>query len=213
MSRKLVRARRPRHLSCHRRECESLLALAGFQCPGRPLQGGIGTVCSTERLYHYLLGDGTDLTAILEQGLLPLSSRPDSARWQELEAWRPGFYQQVFEDFARPVLNVPYTNSGVFLTPIDFRSMPTARLRDRPRFAIPLDAVDLTTTTVTYVLDGRRVVRALSRDALEETAAIWSEERVRTWFAKDSSMMFFYVPQVAAYQEGGILVRPEWLEE
>ncbi len=175
-------------------------------------KGEMVTVCSTERLYHYLLGDDADQESILDQGLLPLSSRQGSARWKELEAWRPGFYQQIYEEFARPVLHVPYTNSGVFLTPIDFRSMPTARLRDRPRFAIPLDVLNPATSALTYVLTDRRVVRPLSASTLEETSAIWSEELVRVWFGKDPSKIFYYVPQVAAYQEGGIRVRPEWLE-
>lgn len=175
-------------------------------------KGLLRTVCSTERLYHYLLGDAVDLASILEQGLVPLSGRPDSARWKEIEAWRPGFYRQIYQDFAVPVLHVPYTNSGVFLTPIDFRSMSRAKLRETPRFAIPLDAVDPATSALTYYLAGRRVVRPLTPDALAETAAIWSDDLVWAWFGKDPSMMFFYVPQVTAYQEGGIRVRPEWLE-
>lgn len=173
----------------------------------------MGTVCSSERLYHYLLGDEIDLSSILDQGLLPLSSRQDSSRWKEIEAWRRGFYEQIYDAFARPVLHIPYTNSGVFLTPIDFRSTSTGTLRERPRFAIPLDAVDPTTSALTYVLDGRRVVRPLTPDTLEEAAAIWSEKLVQEWFGKDPSMMFFYVPQVAAYHEGGIRVRHEWLEK
>jgi hypothetical protein len=176
-------------------------------------EGEMSTVCSAERLYHYLLGDNADLASILDQGLLPLSSRQDSSRWKEIEAWRPGFYRKIYEDFAMPVLHVPFTNSGVFLTPIDFRSMPTGRLRERPRFTIPLDVVDPAASALTYVLAGRRVVRSLSPDTLEEASAIWSEELVRAWFGKDPSMVFYYVPQVAAYQEGGIRVRPEWLEK
>ena len=176
-------------------------------------EGEMDTVCSTERLYHYLLGDDVDLTSILDQGLIPLSSRLDSRRWKEIEAWRPGFYEQIYDAFARPILQVPYTNSGIFLTPIDFRSMSTGKLRGRPRFAIPLDALDPATSALTYVLGGCRVVRPCAPDTLEETAAIWSEDLVQAWFGKDPSMMFLYVPQVAAYQEGGIRVRPEWLEK
>ena len=169
-------------------------------------------VCSVDRLYHYMLSGARDLGSILEHGLLPLSARPESDRWKQMESGRPGFFEWIYEAFAKPIVQLPYRHSGVFLTPIDFRDMAGVKIADLPRIVIPLDAVDPLTASVTYMLNGQRMIRPLTVEDLEDTARIWSEDMVRAWFAKDRTMMFFHVPQVAAYQEGGIPVRPEWVE-
>ena len=92
-------------------------------------------VCSTDRLYHYLLGERADLAPILDHGLLPLSAMPQSARWQAVEAARPGIFRSLYGLFAEPLLGSEYRNSGVFLTPIDFRRLPDMTLALAPRLA------------------------------------------------------------------------------
>lgn len=169
-------------------------------------------VCSTDRLYHYLLDGDATLDSILEHGLLPLSDMPESERWQALERDMPGFYRDLYALFAEPVLRRPYSNSGVFLTPIDFRRMPDLPLAAHTRIAVPLAALDTWSAALTYELGGRRIVLPVSAATLEETARLWPEEMVRSWFGRDPGKLFLYVPQVASYREGGIRVRPEWVE-
>lgn len=169
-------------------------------------------VCRNDRLFHYLLGGEDNLPLILEQGLLPLSCFPKSEAWRRLEEMLPGFYRAIYETFAQPLLKRPYTHSGVFFTPIDFRLMPDSLLTRRARIAVPLQALDAGSAALTYVLDEERAVLPLSEAHMEQTAALWPAAMVREWFARNPQMMFFYVPQVAVYQEGGISVRPEWVE-
>lgn len=111
------------------------------------------------------------------------------------------------------MLKRPYTNSGVFLTPIDFRLMTGSPLSRHTRITIPLEAVDPDYSTLTYVLNDERVVLPLSVENLEQAALLWPEQRVREWFGKNPNMIFFYVPQVAVYREGGISICPEWIEK
>lgn len=159
------------------------------------------TVCSTTHLFHYTFNPDPDaLESFLENGIRPLSDFLDSNRWKQLEAHMPGFYENLYRIIAEPVLDLPYPNSGVFITPIDFRLLPDTYLFDKPRFNIPLDRLDPGRTVVTYVLDGKRVSLPFSTRVLEEAARIWHEDMVRQWFGIDQSKVFFYVPQVAAYQ-------------
>jgi hypothetical protein len=169
-------------------------------------------VCSTDRLYHYLLGGDAALGSIRERGLLPLSAMPESELWRALERDIPGFYLELYALFAEPVLGRPYGNSGVFLTPIDFRRMPDLPLAARTRIAVPLAALDTGSAALTYELDGRRTVLPVSAATLEETARLWPEGMVRSWFGRDPGKLFLSVPQVASYREGGIRVLPEWVE-
>lgn len=175
-------------------------------------------VCATDRLFHYLL-NAADAEAerevrerVLAGGLRPLSDFPESERWQRIQAMLPGFFELLYRLFAEPVLQRPYTNSGVFLTPIDFRRLPGSLLYARARFAVPLDAVDQAQAVVTWEWEGQRVSRPLSPESLEEAAGLWTADRVREWFGKDQSRLFYYVPQAAVYQDGGIRMRPEWWE-
>lgn len=168
------------------------------------------SILATGHLYHYLLDGPETLGSILERGLLPLSARPENPRWQRIN---PDLFRYVYALLAEPVLQRPYTNSGVFLTPIDFRALPDQPLSRATRIAVPLEGLDTNLATLTYELDGSRVVKPLNAAALEEAAGIWDEALVRAWFGRDQSRMFFYVPQVAAYQEGGIPVDPLWVEK
>ena len=169
-------------------------------------------VCRTDRLYHYLLGEPPDVAPILAHGLLPLSAMPQSAKWRAVEAARPGIFRSLYGLFAEPVLGSEYRNSGVFLTPIDFRLLPDMTLALAPRVALPLSAVPVEHSALTYELGGHRHVSPVTAAKLARTAEIWTENLVREWFGRDRSMMFDYVPQGAVYPEGGIPVRSEWFE-
>ena len=170
-------------------------------------------VCRTDRLYHYLLHGADGLDLLLREGIRPLSARPENERWQAVQRSRPGFFETLYDLFARPVLRVPYHNSGVFLTPIDFRLMPGTRLTHVARLARALTAVPAERAALTYAWEGRRIAVPVSPAALEEAADLWMEEPVRAWFGRDPTMMFFFVPQVAVYPEGGMAVQAEWLED
>lgn len=172
-------------------------------------------VCETDRLYHYLLGGDEALPSILERGLLPLSAMPEHPRWQRSERALPAFYRQLYAQWAEPVLRRPYRHSGIFLTPIDFRRLPDLLLATRTRIVLPLSALDCQAATVTYEIDERRIVLPLTVENLEETARRWPADMVRAWFGRDRTKLFYFVPQVAVYQESGqgaIPVRPEWVE-
>jgi hypothetical protein len=169
-------------------------------------------VCRTDRLYHYLINGEEALSAILAAGLLPLSAMPESPRWQQLASVRPGFYRDLYAQFAEPVIRRPYSNSGIFLTPIEFRLLPGLALATALRIAVPLAAIERESAALTYEGGGERVILPLTPETLLETARQWPAEVVRAWFGRDRSKIFFHVPQVAAYQEGGIPVSPEWVE-
>lgn len=169
-------------------------------------------VCSTDCLYHYMLRGDNSLKLVLKNGLLPLSCFPESDEWKRLEEALPGFYKTIYETFAQPVIQKPYSNSGVFLTPIDFRLMPGSLLTRHARVVVPLEAVDPAHAALTYVLDEERVSLPLNTGNLEQAAAIWTDAMVGEWFAKKPNMIFFFVPQVAVYQEGGIPVDPAWFQ-
>ncbi|MBM3179842.1 MAG: hypothetical protein FJZ86_05755 [Chloroflexi bacterium] len=164
-------------------------------------------VCSTEFAYHSFLNKQDDpLPLILANGLRPLSDFPDSERWKQIEAHLPGFYENLYNTVAKPILGKPYTNSGVFLSPIDFRLLPDSMLFDTGRIKIPLSRLDPAYSVLTYVWNDQRVSLPLTPATLAETAERWTAEKVVEWFAKDINKLFFYVPQVAVYQPGGISV-------
>lgn len=165
-------------------------------------------VCSTSHLFHYFFTEDPDqAAAIVEQGIRPLSDFPDSPRWRQFEAEMPGFYEKLYDMMAQPILGMPYENSGVFVTPIDFRLVPGTYLHDKPRFRLPVDRFDPRRSVLTYVLDEQRTAVPLSSEHLALTAEIWNADLVRQWFARDTTKVFFYVPQVAAYQ-GRVEVEP-----
>lgn len=158
-------------------------------------------VCSTTHCYHYFFEpEPGALDSILDDGIRPLSDFPDSARWRQLEDRIPDFYRGVYELIGPPVLTGPYTNSGIFITPIDFRKLPGSYLQDKARFAIPIERIDPVQSVLTYALDDERVNVPLSGGQLEETAELWDDGMVSQWFGIDPTKAFFYVPQVAAYQ-------------
>ncbi len=167
-------------------------------------------VCSTEYVYHNLLNPGDDLIAsILAGGLRPLSDFPESERWQQIETHMPGFFEELYADIAEPVVGKPYLNSGVFVSPIDFQLMPGSLLFNRTRVKVPVSRLDPATSVLTYVIDEQRASLPLTVDNLAATADLWTGEMVSRWFAVDNSKIFYYVPQIAAYQSGGIPVEVE----
>ena len=167
-------------------------------------------VCSTAYVYHALLNTGDEIIdAILTNGLRPLSDFPNSERWQTLNKAMPGFYEQLYAGIAQPVLQKPYTNSGIFVSPIDFGRLPDSFMHGKTRVKIPLDRLDPDYACLTYVLDEERIALPLTDENMAEVANIWTAEMVTRWFAKDQTKVFFYVPQIAVYQPGGIPVRAE----
>jgi len=158
-------------------------------------------VCSTTHLFHYMFNpDQAAIDSFLNNGIRPLSDFPESERWKQLEAEMPGFYENLYRMIGEPVLGVPYKNSGVYITPIDFRMLPGTYLQDKPRFMIPIGRLNPQQTVVTYVLDGQRVNLPYSEQVLKDVADLWDEDMVRKWFGIDQTKVFFYVPQIAAYQ-------------
>ena len=171
-------------------------------------------VCSTEFAYHALLNPEFDkIEAIVKDGLRPLSDFPESDRWKQLEEHMPGFYQNLYEGIAQPVIKKPYSNSGIFVTTIDFQKMPDSFMNNKTRIKIPITQLDPAYCVLTYVLNEERVSLQLTPENLEEAAEIWTDDMVRTWFAKDQTKIFFYVPQIAVYQPQGIPVQRANIEE
>ena len=171
-------------------------------------------VCSTTHVYHALLNPEFDrLEAILRHGLRPLSDFPDSERWQQLEREMPGLYRHLYTTIAEPVIQKPYANSGIFVSPIDFQQLPGSSMKDRTRLKIPLARLDPAYCVLTYVLDDERSALPLTPENMERAADLWDAEMVQSWFAKDQTRIFFYVPQIAVYQPGGIPIERGDIEE
>lgn len=172
------------------------------------------SVCSTEYVYHTLLNPGeNNIDSFLKLGLRPLSDFPDSERWQQFQTHMPGFFERLYQDIAYPILQRPYINSGVFVSPIDFRQLPDSLMYAKPRIRLPVSRIDPSYAVLTYVLDEQRVALPLTTEALHATATLWTAHRVTKWFARDKSRLFFYVPQIAAYQPGGLSVEPDDVEQ
>ena len=168
-------------------------------------------ICRSDRLFHYLLGSEENLPLIVERGLLPLSAFRKRSLGPPQESCRVSI-RQFTRPSASPCSSGPTPTPG-FLTPIDFRLMTGSPLSRHTRITIPLEAVDPDYSTLTYVLNDERVVLPLSVENLEQAALLWPEQRVRERFGKNPNMIFFYVPQVAVYREGGISICPEWIEK
>jgi hypothetical protein len=157
--------------------------------------------CSTTHLFHYFFSDDTSAREAMERdGLRPLSDFPDSERWQQLEAQMPGFYRNLYGMIAEPVLGRPYENSGVFITPIDFRVVLGTYLSDKPRYRIPIDRISGSDAVITYVIDDERSNLPFTSEHLTSVSELWDEAMIRDWFGRDQTKVFFYVPQVATYQ-------------
>jgi hypothetical protein len=158
-------------------------------------------VCSISDLFHYLFNPNQDaLDSFLQNGIRPLSDFPESERWKQLEEHMLGFYKNLYKMIGEPVLQKPYVNSGVFITPIDFRLLPDTYLHDKPRFCIPVERIDPAETVLTYVLNDEPINLPFTAENREKTAALWDAEMVKQWFGIDNTKVFFYVPQVACYQ-------------
>ncbi len=170
-------------------------------------------VCSTEYLYHYFFQPSQEtIDSVLQQGLRPLSDFPDSPRWQRIQAAQPGFFEMIYRLLAEPYTKQPYTNSGVFVTPIDFYRLPDTYLIDKPRVRIPLARFQPEWSFLTYEFEEERVGLPLTAEHLETTAQLWTAAQVRKWFGVDKTKVFYYVPQAVTYQPGGVPVEVEDIE-
>lgn len=168
-------------------------------------------VCSTEYAFHALLNPELALIdSILADGLRPLSDFPDSERWQQFQKHMPGFYEQLYEMVAMPIIQKPYPHSGIFVSPIDFRLLPDSTMHNRTRIRIPIERLDPEWCCLTYVdvTTDERVSLPLTAENLQQAADLWPADQVTEWFAKDPHKIFFYVPQIAVYQKN-IHVEPE----
>jgi hypothetical protein len=112
---------------------------------------------------------------------------------------------------AEPMIQKPYTNSGVFITSIDFRLLPDTYLHDKPRFRIPIERIDPEMAVISYVIDEERISLPFTAENRKIVAGLWNSEMVKRWFGVDNTKVFFYVPQVAVYQ-GPIEVKQEDFE-
>ena len=159
-------------------------------------------VCSATHLFHYFFfnPDLEALDSFLKKGIRPLSDFPASERWKQLQEHMPGFYEKLYTMMAEPVLQTPYVNSGIFITPIDFRLLPGTFLHAKPRFRTPIERIDPQTTVISYVIDDERVSLPFSAENCQNVVGLWDADMVKCWFAVDKTKVFFYVPQVAAYQ-------------
>lgn len=171
------------------------------------------SVFSREFLYHYLLNPSVELVnSILTNGLRPLSDFPESSRWIEIQDALPGFFEWVYEMMAKPIIQKPYSNSGIFLSPIDFRKMPDSMLFTKERFCIPISAVDPEWSCLSYELEDERIRLPLTLETLEQSSQIWTKPMVDRWFGVDPHRLFYYVPQVVTYQPGGIPVTRKYYQ-
>ncbi len=158
-------------------------------------------VCSATHLFHYLFDpDPEALDSFLKKGIRPLSDFPASERWKQLQEHMPGFYKELYAMMAEPVLKKPYVNSGIFITPIDFRLLPGTFLHAKPRFRIPIERIDPQMTVITYAIDDERVILPFNAENCQNVVELWDADMVKCWFAVDKTKVFFYVPQAAAYQ-------------
>ncbi len=171
-------------------------------------------VCSTEYVYHALLNtDDSIVDFILSNGLRPLSDFPDSPRWKQINEAMPGFFENLYQMIGQEVLNRPYRNAGVFVSPIDFKLMPNGSpMAKYTRVRIPIERIKPDDAVLTYVLDDKRVNLPLNTKNLQHCAEIWTAEMVQEWFGRDQSKIFYYVPQIAVYQEGGIPIQASDIE-
>jgi len=110
------------------------------------------------------------------------------------------------------ILKKPYHNSGVFISQIDFHLLPGTYLHGKPRFRIPVSRLDPDYSCLTFVIDEKRISLPLTGENMVRAAAIWTDEMVREWFGKDNTKLFYYVPQIATYQPGGVPVQASDLE-
>jgi putative acetyltransferase len=174
----------------------------------------LARVCSPDFAFHVLLNPQEGLIAsILNSGLRPLSDFPDSQRWQTIQAHLPGIFEQLYNELAYPIIQKPYLNSGVFVSPIDFRHLPDSFMYRKTRIKIPMARIDPNFASLTYILNDRRVTLRLTRENLQATSSLWSATMIREWFARDQSRMFYFVPQIAIYQPGGIYIEPSDIED
>lgn len=113
--------------------------------------------------------------------MLPVVSLTESNRWQAIEAALPGFFEDLYRQWAEPVLRVSYPGrSGIFLTPTYFRLIHGSQLSNRARVVVPLDRIDATWSRLTYAGDHPRTSVRISADTLADAARGWLADDVRS---------------------------------
>ena len=165
------------------------------------------SICSTKIAYHYLFNDTPEvIDSIKNNGLQPLSNFPNSKGWQQINDAFPDFFEKLYGKFAKPVIQKPYLNSGVFLTPIDFKLLPDSIVSNKGRLEIPIAKIDPEWAVITYVYNDKRVSLTFSKENLENSSKLWNKQLVERWFGVNKERLFFYVPQIVTYQPGGVKV-------
>ena len=59
---------------------------------------------------------------------------------------------------------------------------------------------------LTFVHEDRRECLPLTPAGLERARSLWDGGAVRTWFARRPDRMFWFVPQVAYYPDGPLVL-------
>jgi hypothetical protein len=154
-------------------------------------------ICSTTHVYHYNVNSG-----ILRRGLRPLSDMPDHPTYADQEhRFRPRY-----EELARPLLQRPYANSGVFFTNVDLYRVCTRLRLNKSRIAIPIERLDPGWSVLTYEYDGSRTYLSLTEENMRAAAKLWTRTLVEEWLGADETGWFRYVPQIVTFQSGGVRV-------
>jgi hypothetical protein len=170
----------------------------------------LDNVVKTDELFHYGLRPDFDPIPVIRSGLLPLSVvNPASAEE------RRDLYHQLDEQWAQPVLGPGVRHTGIFLTPVDFDQIPPDRpsiawIQQFGRFRIPVTAVATDRAVLTWAGPFPRTSLALTTAALERAAALWPTALVARWFGRNSSKMFYDVPQVVTYQHRIPVSADQW---
>lgn len=163
--------------------------------------------CSVTHVFHYLRPDADprSVDSILRRGLLPLSSMPEHPQYAEQLDADPDRFTRRYAELAEPVLGKAYSNSGVFFTTIDFRRLPGSPLENGIRFALPLARLDADWTVVTDQLgdDDRRCL-PFDAGSLAAVAKVWTAGAIGRWLGAHPRGYFFHVPQIIAFQPGGV---------
>jgi hypothetical protein len=152
-------------------------------------------------VYHYLK-EPAALSTILREGLRPLSDRPDSPAYSRESSRFRGRYELL----ARPLLRRPYVNSGVFFTTVDLRRLKNEKRLNSVRLRIPVVRLDPEWSVLTYEYDGARCWWPVNEENLRQATTLWTDELCQRWLGADITGWFRYVPQVVAFQNGGVPV-------
>ena len=104
------------------------------------------------------------------------------------------------------MIQKPYLNSGVFLTPIDLKLLPDSIMSNKCRLEIPIAKIDPEWAVITYVYNDKRISLTFSKNNLENSSKLWNKQLVERWFGVDRERLFYYVPQIVTYQPDGVKI-------